>query len=285
MQDVQIEGTPFSVLMQQAVKLKSESGKPFRRHYDALPRYVQESMFATEQTVERRLLPFEGRYEASCSLNEEGKRLFKGGDFGSSMVKFQEALSLWHYVENTLPDWRKKEIEDESLEETVYHPANEEEREQLGSLKERLLCNLSRTHQRMGDGVLALAYLNEVLLRVNERSVKALLRRAELKLTNPSAGGLELKEAWEDVKTCRDLDPENKDVLRLWKRVSREVKRQREADRGAFSNMFERGSIITEEDERREEELRRERKQKREEEDREVCVFHFFIFLHFIFSF
>ena len=205
MENLEIEGTPFSVLMEQAVKLKSESGKPFRRRYDTLPRYVQESMFASDEFQQLQSLPFFERYEVSYQLNEEGKAHFLKGDFHTSILKFQESLSLWHFVRNTAPEWKTKEIEDNFLEETVFHPERAQDKALLTSLQERLLCNLSRAHQRIGEGGQALSYLNEVLLRVNDKSVRALLRRAELKTSDPSAGGLELREAWEDLKLCREL--------------------------------------------------------------------------------
>jgi len=98
MNDLEVDGTPFSVLMDQAVKLKSSSGKVLRKRYDSYPRYVQESMFHDENMKSLRSLEFEERIQATEEINEVGKMLFVQSQFLEASIQYQNALRFSFFL-------------------------------------------------------------------------------------------------------------------------------------------------------------------------------------------
>ena len=56
-----VNGTPFNVLMQQAVKMKTAQSAPDRNKFDKWPRFYQNSVFAKEDVIAARSMEFEGR--------------------------------------------------------------------------------------------------------------------------------------------------------------------------------------------------------------------------------
>ena len=57
--DAEVGGTPFRVLMDQAVKMKTADSAIFRRGFDKWPRFYQNSVFANDVVKEARGMGFE----------------------------------------------------------------------------------------------------------------------------------------------------------------------------------------------------------------------------------
>ena len=69
---MELNGTPFSVLVGQAARLKSARDEPDRSKYVSFPTFYQNSIFHQKEVIEARAgRTFEGRIEAAMALKEE----------------------------------------------------------------------------------------------------------------------------------------------------------------------------------------------------------------------
>ncbi len=81
-------------------------------------------------------------------------------------------------------------------------------------------------------------------LEVDPTCVKALFRRAQYISSPPSAGATELNTAIRDLEEASSLAPSNREVRSLLSQLKGTRHSQLIADKGKFSGLFERGSII-----------------------------------------
>ena len=75
MMDAKIDGTPFGVLMQQAVKLKTHVHKVDRVKFDRWPKFYQNTAFVKDEQKGERELAYAERMEArGCSFPRARRR-------------------------------------------------------------------------------------------------------------------------------------------------------------------------------------------------------------------
>ena len=60
---------------------------------------------------------FKDRMGAAVRIKVEGNLAFRDGGFGDALSKYEMALSVFRYIENTNPKWKEMGIKDEHLEE------------------------------------------------------------------------------------------------------------------------------------------------------------------------
>jgi len=135
--DAEVNGTPFSELMNQAVKMKTASAEPFRRRFDNWPRFYQNSVFSKEDIIELRK---EGDYEKLMKRGKEIKEDANGkltSNNGQAVLEanhlYEQALSLFKWAQNNDPEWKSKGMRDESLSEHLYDPKSLKEREEISA--------------------------------------------------------------------------------------------------------------------------------------------------------
>lgn len=109
-------------LMQQAVRIKTAQQETFRRNFDSLPKYIQNSMFQSAELAEYRLSPnsengFEKIIQFGDELSENGKMAYQENkDMYAAYTYYEKALHLVVYLVNTAENWKKKGIHDEDIE-------------------------------------------------------------------------------------------------------------------------------------------------------------------------
>ena len=115
--DAKINGTPFSELMNQAVKLKSSQTAIDRRKFDSWPKFYQNSVYVKEDIQEARLKPFAERIVSARAHKATADAAFREGNLMEASLNYEYALGMFKHARNTDPNWRKKGIDDAVLVE------------------------------------------------------------------------------------------------------------------------------------------------------------------------
>jgi hypothetical protein len=107
--DIDVEGTPFSVLMERAVKLKSLRMGEERKKYDEMPRFYQNSIYPHEDVVSaRNLAEFQDRLAAANDMKAAGNTAYREGRWSDALFQYEKALSVFRYLQNTNPSWKNE---------------------------------------------------------------------------------------------------------------------------------------------------------------------------------
>ena len=128
MENIDVDGTPFSVLFDRAVKLKQIQTKSERIRYDSYPAFLASTIYPNDEVAAARLLPtFTQRLEATNDMKQEGNTAFRDGRLKEALTKYESAIAVFRYLENTNENWKKEGIKDEYIIEKEYKGNNEEE--------------------------------------------------------------------------------------------------------------------------------------------------------------
>ena len=115
-----INGTPFSVLMDQAVRLKTAQLASSRAKFDSFPSFYQQSLFASPAVQVLRCKGIEERLIAARQLKEDGNASFYNKDYGDALNKYAEGVSIFRYLENKNAEWKSQGIKDEDIVEVRF---------------------------------------------------------------------------------------------------------------------------------------------------------------------
>ena len=127
--NVTIGGTPFNVLMQQAIALKTEHLAVDRRRYDSWPTWLRNSLIVSDVSTSplpqwppvlillalllqetkalRTLRSFSDRLSVADRWKDVGNERYRDEDFDGAIVLYERALGLWEWVETSVADWRR----------------------------------------------------------------------------------------------------------------------------------------------------------------------------------
>lgn len=157
----------------------------------------------------------------------------------SAITSYEKAAGLLRYVECVRPDWKNddgsyKGIEGES-------PEAEEARELVASC----CLNYALASQKLHKFDQMRQACDEVLAKVNPKSVKALYRRAQALVAPLGALDADRDAAIRDLYAAAQLAPQDKDVRALLTKLRSEKRRQESDDRNTFAGMFDRGEVVT----------------------------------------
>ncbi len=110
MASASIDGTPFSVLMSQAIKLKSAQEAPSRTTYDHYPTFYKHSIYPHDEVVRlrRKDTTFQERLDGALAFKEEGNLVFREGLYLDAITKYEMALAVFKYIENVNPNWKSE---------------------------------------------------------------------------------------------------------------------------------------------------------------------------------
>lgn len=121
------DDTPFNVLIQQSIDLKYAQLALDRKKYDSNIKWYRDSLFAKEvasllcvclivinclmfQDIVkvRNSDDFDKIMEFSMACREEGNNLVKMQEYEQAIAQYERAVSVWKWIESTIPDWRKQ---------------------------------------------------------------------------------------------------------------------------------------------------------------------------------
>ena len=107
--------------------------------------------------------------------------------------KYEQALSVFVWAENTHPDWKNRGMRDEDLKEGAYTDfKSEAEKNHVEKLMTACYLNLALCCQKSNEHNIAIRACDEVLARYDAKNIKALYRRAISRIAPASSGGLEV---------------------------------------------------------------------------------------------
>ena len=101
-----VDGTPFSVLMSQAIKIKSAQDAPTRSDYDKYPTFYKNSIFPRDEVINARQKPFVDRMADALKFKREGNQAFDEKRYFDAITKYEMALSVFKYLENVNQNWK-----------------------------------------------------------------------------------------------------------------------------------------------------------------------------------
>ncbi len=108
--DIEIDGTPFNVLMQQAAEMKTQELAQNRRYFDSLPVYFQHSLYSKEDVIAAQdETNFEKKKEFSLFCKDKGNELFHRNQFLYASLEYERSLAVWDYLRSVYgSDWKTK---------------------------------------------------------------------------------------------------------------------------------------------------------------------------------
>ena len=137
------------------------------------------------------------------ALKQGGTDFFKQGKYHDAKREYHRALAQAHKVRETqIGSMESKPEESTQLYWQV-----------LGTLTSQLLLNLAQVHLKLNEPKLAIPACTNVL-EIDARNTKALYRRA---VAYESLG--QYGDATEDLKVAFSLEPEDKAIARLMRRI------------------------------------------------------------------
>jgi len=106
--DIKVNGSPFSALLNQAVKMKTAQTNQYREKYNSFPRYYQNSMFLPKKEVEiaRSCSSYSNRMCYAKNMKIDGNTAFQALDYDEALLNYEMAASVFKFIENTNPSFR-----------------------------------------------------------------------------------------------------------------------------------------------------------------------------------
>ncbi|KAH8050984.1 peptidyl-prolyl cis-trans isomerase [Aureococcus anophagefferens] len=147
MMDAKIDGTPFGVLMQQAVKLKTHVHKVDRVKFDRWPKFYQNTAFIKDdQKAERAIEDFDARMAVAQRYKAAADAHLRGGDPMQAGMHYEWAAGLFRWATTLDDNWRKKSLDDEDILEESYDGDTPARREAIDAFKLACYLNIARAY-------------------------------------------------------------------------------------------------------------------------------------------
>lgn len=104
--DTEVDGKPFSVLISQAVKLKTAQAATLRSTFDSYPVFYQNSIYPREEVIFARGKIFDDRMSDATRLKHDGNRAYQELRFLDSIRQYEMAIAVFKYLENKNLKWK-----------------------------------------------------------------------------------------------------------------------------------------------------------------------------------
>jgi len=203
--DQKVGDMPFGEIMNQAVKLKTHQAKIDRTKWDSWPKFKQNTMFNRPELEEARALPgFEDRLAKAYEIKAEADNHFRRKSLYDASHKYEHAVAVFRWLQNRDPGWKKKGIQDSDISEHAYAPKSRDEAEKVGLFLVACYLNLARVYHKNSDTPTALSAC-DAALGVDPKCDKALLLRAQVRLSPASAGATEQDMAVRDAADAQKI--------------------------------------------------------------------------------
>lgn len=247
MENIDIDGVPFSIMMDRAVKLKQLQTKDERLQYDSYPSFYANTIFPHENVLAARSLStFNEQLNAAEQMKEEGNAASREGCLQDALNKYEMALSVFRYLQNTNPHWKSDGIiRDDNIVEIEHECKDDQERQQLNKFLVNCYNNIAIVSSKMKDYSLAVK-ASDFAIAIDECNDKAYYLRAKARLAPKSSGGVEQELAKADLLLILKHNPKNADGKRLLEKLNNQIKMQKLKDKSTFKGLFDRGEIYNE---------------------------------------
>ena len=216
-----VNGTPMSVIFDQAVKLRTARDAELRSKFDKLPIFLQNSWIHRDLS-EIRDLPFESRFERANNFKLEGNEKVKEGLFSEALTLYEKSFAIFRWMKNTNPNWRNDTIKDEFMKELSFESNNPDEIKQVNQLLQNVCTNIAIIRLKLKQFSLAVSACDYSLQMGEAPCVKSLYLRAKARLTPKSAGLIEENLALKDLLSAAAIEPYNRSVRRELEKILRQ---------------------------------------------------------------
>ena len=245
MENIDVDGAPFSVLFDRAVKLKQIQTKSERTRYDSYPAFLAATIYPNIEVAAIRLLPtFTQRLDAANDMKQEGNQAFRDGRLQEALAKYESAIAVFRYLENTNDNWKKEGIKDEYIIENEYSCNGEEECQQLNKLLINCYNNIAIVSTKQHDFSLAISAC-DYAIDLDEKNDKSYFLRARSRLAPVNSGTADQVLAKSDLQSAIQYNPNNKQARRQLEGLNHQIKQQKVKGKRNFKGMFNRGELYT----------------------------------------
>eukprot|EP00586_Coscinodiscus_wailesii_P001014 CAMPEP_0172481730 /NCGR_PEP_ID=MMETSP1066-20121228/7818_1 /TAXON_ID=671091 /ORGANISM="Coscinodiscus wailesii, Strain CCMP2513" /LENGTH=586 /DNA_ID=CAMNT_0013244297 /DNA_START=95 /DNA_END=1852 /DNA_ORIENTATION=+ len=244
-----IDGTPFSVIMNQAVKLKTARMAPLRSRYDKYAKFYQNSIFPHADVIRARNDDddddstnngggaFARRMTAAMRMKEEGNDNFRNGFFDEAYSKYERALVVFKYLENTNPSWKNEGIKDDFIKEVFYVGRGQKQKQEVINFLITCYSNIANVCIKTKDYQTAVRACDETL-SLDARNAKALYLRSRARTVPKSSGATEYDLAVTDLKLAAKCHPRDVTIRKELKRLREVLRTGRDEDKKTFGGLF-----------------------------------------------
>lgn len=237
-----LNGTPISVLLSQAVKIKSAQQASLRKKFDSFPIFLQNSMFAGDEMINARQKPFKERFETANRFKNIGNTFFREKRFYDAKVQYEAAISMFRFLSNINPSWKDVGILDEDIRENIFSSKDYTEVLQVNDFLVSCLNNLALTCLQTAPCLIQDAIQScNVAIDINPKHSKAYYLRCKARIGSKSAGREEEKLALEDIQKAKSIEPSDKYIVRLYSQMNKDRISQKKKELKSFGNMFSKG--------------------------------------------
>ncbi|KAH8074139.1 FK506 binding protein [Aureococcus anophagefferens] len=254
MMDAKIDGTPFGVLMQQAVKLKTHVHKVDRVKFDRWPKFYQNTAFIKDdQKAERAIEDFDARMAVAQRYKAAADAHLRGGDPMQAGMHYEWAAGLFRWATTLDDNWRKKSLDDEDILEESYDGDTPARREAIDAFKLACYLNIARAYFKQREWTTA-RQACDWALRLDGSSDKALFLRATIRRARVPRS-TERDDAIVDLEQAETLlvaataaaaardDLDDAACERLVGDLGKRKKQLGKAQDKAYGGMFDRGEV------------------------------------------
>ncbi|KAL7525611.1 hypothetical protein ACHAXR_004235 [Thalassiosira sp. AJA248-18] len=240
MENVDIDGTPFSVLMERAVKLKQFQTKS---RYDELPSFYASSIFPHNDVINaREFVLFDDRLAAANRMKDDGNSAFRDGNLTDALSNYEMALSVFRFLENINPAWKSEGIKDQFVKEHSYQCENEQDCQQLHGFLVKCYNNIALVSYKMANFPLVIEAC-DYAIAVDGENDKSFYLRAKARIAPKGSGSVEQSLARSDLRLAIKNNPRNNDAKNLLQKLSVQMKLQQRTDKKVFKGLFDRGEV------------------------------------------
>jgi tetratricopeptide (TPR) repeat protein len=160
----------------------------------------------------------------------EGYESFKNCDYPGALEKYHQCLVIFRWIENRNPNWSSRQINDSDLAFRA-HPVSDEVKSCLITAYLNIaICSLKL--EQWKEAELAC----DEVLKIDDKNVKALYRKAQAISSPVTAGPEEYKQSIRFLNLALSLDPKNVEVkMRLSevRQISSDGNEERKGNKGS----------------------------------------------------
>ena len=182
-----------------------------KQNFYTLPQFHQVSLLYSTELKDILKSPLPDKVQYFLRKKTEGTDLFNKKDYSSALEKYYQALTLFRWIENRNPNWSNRQISDADL---IYR--SEDLNEEVRGCLTIIYLNIAICSLKLEQWKESELACDEVL-KIDEKNVKALYRKAQAIASPPSACGEDYKRAIKLLKLALQIDPKN---LVVWQKLN-----------------------------------------------------------------
>lgn len=182
-----------------------------RINFYALPQFQQAGLLYSSELKPILKQSVSEKIQYFIRKKTEGTELFNKKDYPAALEKYHQSLALFRWIENKNPNWNNRQINDNDL---IYK--NEELSDDVKSCLITSYLNIAICSLKLEQWKEAELACDEVL-KIDDKSVKALYRKAQAIASPSLAGAEEYQKSMKLLKQALQIDPKN---LVVWQKFN-----------------------------------------------------------------